>query len=225
LIVEVLPITGAEVHGWWCEILRREPRPSSEACDVQAQHLNAHIWHGAADHRRVRANARAIEAARLLLATLSDRLRLLEATTKTKLADFEYPIDAYSIFEAGRLAILEVLAELDPVNFRLTPEQGAWFTGDDDRKERLDRLVQRIKYRIDAPAWVPCATICWLLACNELDAIGRKSGVSADSAAVKFAAQAVQRLGFQGSAYGISANALSKHLRRTKWAPRKEPLA
>jgi hypothetical protein len=223
LIVDVLPVTGAEVRGWWCEILRREPRPSPQACDLQAKHLAAHIWHGAADHQRARANARAIEAARLLLATLSDRLRPLEATAGGKRSDYEYSVDAYAIFEAGRLAILEVLAELDPVNFRLTPEQGAWFTGDDDRKERLDRLVERIKYRTGAPAWVSCAIICWLLACDELDAIGRKDGVSADSAAVKFAVRAVQRLGFQGSAYGITANALAKHLRRIKWAPRKEP--
>jgi len=222
LIEDVVPVTGSEVEAWWRQILRRDPYPSPEDCALQARHLNAHIWHGVADRQRARHDVEAAAAARLVLAAMSDRLAPLERTSKSPPAsELRYSTDAYNIFRAARLTLLEILAELDPVNFRLRPEHGARFADAEDLR-RLDALLEKTRHRTRAPVWEPCAIICWLTACDALEAIGRKPGHTADSAAVKFAALAVKRLGFPGNVTGITPNAVAKRLRRLNWAPSRE---
>ena len=220
VIADIRPLTDKEVETLWRQaITPGDPIPSPAACRTQTKILNELIWN-AADRARAREAARATEAGRLLLKTLSSYLPPFDAvklepkawqSAKMSARPPLLSIEGSSIFSAARLHLVELLSILDRFNFELTPEQASWFGSQAAGRERLVKLQDRITHRPERRPWERTAEIAWLVARDALEAIGRKASMDEASPAMQFTALACRRLGFPD----VNARAIAARLIRT----------
>jgi len=181
----VLPITADEVRVMW-QAVAKPPHPQLASCQDLAETLTSCLYHGSAEHILRRRHSNAASYAKLLLQEIG---QLLEPT-RNALRFEDLPSPHVKPTDLNRIVALEkALEEALPI---LRPEGSTLGP--------------------PAPIWEEAAHVAWIAACHALNEIERKTGDTAKAVAVKFAAHATNRMGFDG----VTPNALAKRLEKLR---------
>ncbi len=170
-------ITAHRIAEIWHHAAKRGPYPDVAACQEDAELLMHHRGHGNAPHAVARRNAPAVQAIKTLLKSVDTWLEPFEL-------GFELPEGpvlssaGYNVLHELRASLKKALPVFDPFCAEPGPVR---------------------------PVWEDAAILAHCIAKNRLDALGRTTGITENSVAVRFATEATKLMGFSDvTAAGIT---------------------